>query len=112
VCQFEDCVLYISLPNEELHNFYSSRNIIRLIKLKTSWAGHVARMEEMRNALKILVGKSKGNRPLGRPKHRWEDNIRMDVREIGREGLDWIHLPQDRDQWRAVVKTVINHRLP
>jgi hypothetical protein len=66
----------------------------------------------MRSAYNILVGKPEGNRPRGRRMHRWEDNIRMDVREIGWEDVDWIHLSQDRDQWRALVNTVMNLRVP
>jgi hypothetical protein len=67
---------------------------------------------EKRNAYRILAGKPEGKRPLGRPRHRWEDNIRMDLREIGWGGMDWIDLAQDRDQWRALVKTVMNLRVP
>jgi hypothetical protein len=67
---------------------------------------------ERKNAYRILVGKPKGKRPLGRPKCRWEDNIRMDLREIGWGGVDWIDLAQDRDQWRAFVNTVMNLRVP
>jgi hypothetical protein len=59
-----------------------------------------------------MVGKPEGKRPPGRPRHRWEDNIRMDLREIGWEGVDWIHMAQDNDQWRAVVNTVMNLRVP
>jgi hypothetical protein len=66
----------------------------------------------MKNAYKILVGKPEGKRPLGRHRRRWEDNIRMDVKETGWEGVDWIHLAKDRDQWRAVVNTVMNLRVP
>jgi hypothetical protein len=66
----------------------------------------------VRNAYKILVGKSEGNRPLGRHKRRWEYNVGMDLREIGWENVEWIHLAQDRDHWRALVKTVINFRVP
>jgi hypothetical protein len=66
----------------------------------------------MRNAYKILVGKPEGRIPLGRSRHRWENNIRMDLREIRWEGVDWIHLAQDRDQWRAVVNTVMNLQVP
>jgi hypothetical protein len=76
------------------------------------WAGHVARMEETRNAYRILVGKPEGKRPLGRPRYRWVDNIQMDLREIGWDGMDWISLAQDRDQLRALVNTVINLRVP
>jgi hypothetical protein len=72
--------------------------ILRVIKLKRMrWAGHVANMEQMRNAYIILGGKPEGKRPLGTCTCRWEDNIRMDLREIGLEGVDWMHLAQDRD---------------
>jgi hypothetical protein len=66
----------------------------------------------MRNAYRILVGKSAGMRQLGRPKRRWEDNIKMDFREIGWGGMDWIDLAQDRDKWRVLVNTVVNLRVP
>jgi hypothetical protein len=69
-------------------------------------------MGGMRNAYDILVGKPEGKRPLGRPRHRWEDNIRMNLREIGWEGVDWIHLAQDRDQWWALVNMVMNLWVP
>jgi hypothetical protein len=69
-------------------------------------------MEETRNAYRILVGKPEGKRPLGRQRRRSVDNIKMDLREIGWDGIDWIHLAQDRDQWRALVNTVINLRVP
>jgi hypothetical protein len=69
-------------------------------------------MGEMRNAYKILVGKSEGKRPLGGPGRRWEDNIKIDFWEICLEGVDWIHVAQDRDRWRALVKTVTNLRFP
>jgi hypothetical protein len=75
------------------------------------WAGHVAQMGEKRNAYRILVGKPEGKRPLGRPRCRWVDNIKMDLREIGRDGMDWIDMVQDRDQWRALVSTVMNLRV-
>jgi hypothetical protein len=64
------------------------------------------------NAYRILVGKPEGKRPLGIPRRRWEDDIKMDLREIGRDGMDWIDLAEDRDQWRALVKKVMNHRVP
>jgi hypothetical protein len=87
------------LRNEELHNLYSSPNIIRMIKSRRMrWARHVARMGETRNAYRILVGKPQGKRPLGRPRRRWVDNIKMDLGEIGWNGMDWIELAQDRDQ--------------
>jgi hypothetical protein len=69
-------------------------------------------MGEKRNTCKVLVGKPEGKRPLGRPRRKWEDNTRMDHREIGWGGMDWIDLAQNRDQWRAVVNTVMNLRVP
>jgi hypothetical protein len=98
------------LHNEELHNFYSSPN--RMIKSRRMrWAG-VAQMGEKRNAYRILVGKPEGKRPLGRPRYVWVNNIKMDLRGIGWDGMDWINLAQDRDQWRALVNTVMNLRVP
>jgi hypothetical protein len=76
------------------------------------WAGHVARIGEKRNAYRILVGKPEGKRPLGRPRRRWVDNIKMDLREIRREGIDWIDQAQDKDQWRALVNTATYLRIP
>jgi hypothetical protein len=69
-------------------------------------------MGEVRGAYNILVGRPEGRRPLGRPKRRWEDNIKMDLREMGFGDMDWIHLAQDRDRWRALVYTVMNLRVP
>ena len=76
------------------------------------WAGHVACMEQSRNAYRVLVGKTEGKRPLGRPRHRWEDNIRMDLREVGCDPGEWIDLAEDRDQWRAYVRVVMNLWVP
>jgi hypothetical protein len=84
----------------ELHNLYGSTGIIRTIKSRRmKWAGHVARMGAKRNACRILVGKPEGKRPLGRPRCKWEDNIKMDFRDKGWGGMGWIELVQDRDQW-------------
>jgi hypothetical protein len=69
-------------------------------------------MGENRNAYRILVGKPEGKRPLGRPRCRWVSNIKMDLREIGRDGVDWIDMAQDRNQWRALVNTVLKLRVP
>jgi hypothetical protein len=89
-------------------------NIIRHIKSRRMrWAGHVARMEEEMNVYRVLMGQPEGKRPLGRPRCRWEDGIRMDliVREIGWESIHWIQLAQDRDRWRDLVNTVMNLRV-
>jgi hypothetical protein len=87
------------LHNEELHNLYCSPSIIKIIKSRRMrWAEHVAKMGSKRNAYRILVGKPEGKRPLGRPRRKREENIKMDLREIGRCGMDWIYLAQDRDQ--------------
>jgi hypothetical protein len=86
------------LHNEEHHNLYSSPDIIMQVKSRRMrWAGHVARMGEEKKVYKVLVGKPEGKRPLERPRHRWEDEVRMDLREIGLGGVDWIRLAQDRD---------------
>jgi hypothetical protein len=101
------------LHNEELHNLYSSPNIIRMIKSrKMRWTRHLARKGGTRNAYRILVGNPEGKRPLGRPRRSWVDNIKMDLRDIGWDGVDWIKLAQDRDQWRALVNTVMNLCVP
>jgi hypothetical protein len=100
------------LHSEELHVSYSSPNIIRHIKSSSKrWAGYVARMGKDRNVYGVLMGKPEGKRPLGRPRRRWEDGIRMDLREISWGSVDWIQLAQNRDRWRAVVNTVMNLRV-
>jgi hypothetical protein len=76
------------------------------------WAGNVARRGEKRNAYRIWLGKPDGKRPLRRRRRRWVDNIKMDPREIGWDGMDWIDLDQDRDQWMALVNTVMKFRVP
>jgi hypothetical protein len=97
------------LHDEKLHNLYSSPNIIRMMKSRRMrYAGRVVQMREKRNAYRILVGKPEGKKP----RYRWMDNIKVDLREIGWDGMDWIDLTQDRDQWRALVNTVMNIRVP
>jgi hypothetical protein len=97
------------LHNEELHNLPFSPCIIRMIKSRRMRsAGHVARMGEKRNAYRILVGNPGGKRP----RRRWVDNIKLNLKEIGWDGMDWIDLAQNRDQWRALVNTAMNLRVP
>ena len=89
--------------NEELNDLYSSPNIVWGIKSRRMrWAGHVARMGERRGVCRVLVGKPVGKRPLGRPRRRWVDNIRMDHQEVGCGYVYWIGLVQDRDRWRTL----------
>ena len=99
------------LHNEELNDLYCSLNKVRVIKLRRMrWAGHVARMGVEREVCRVLVGKPEGRRPLGRPRCRWVDNIRMDLQEVGGGYVDWIGLAQDTDRWRTHVSAVMNHR--
>ena len=99
--------------NEELHSSHHSPNIVRVIKSrKLRWACNVARMEESRSAFKILTDKPTGKRPLGRPRRRWEDNIGMDLQEIGINADNWVHSVQDKDYWRALVNMALNLRVP
>jgi hypothetical protein len=101
------------LHNEELHDLYSSPSIIRIIKSRRMrWAGHVARMGENRNVYRLLVGKPEGKRSLGRARHRWMDNIKMDLLEIGFSVMDWIGLAQDRYSWRVLVNSLMNLLVP
>ena len=101
------------LHNEELNGLYSSPNIVRVIKSRRMrWAGHVARMGEERGVYRVLVRKPEGKRPLGRPRRRWVDNIRMDLQEVGCGYMDWIGLAQDMDRWRTLVSAVMNLRVP
>jgi hypothetical protein len=120
------------MHNDELHSLYSSPNIVRMIKSRNlRWVRHVARMGEGRGVYRVLVVRPRGKRPLGRPRRRWEDNIKMDLREIRidvdsedlrvvgmiilerilekrREVIDWIHLTQNRDPWQILVYTIMN----
>ena len=101
------------LHNEELSDLYSLPNIVRVVKSRRMrWEGHVARMGEGRGVHRVLVGKPEGKRPLGRPRRRWEDNIKMDLQEVVGGCGDWMELAQDRDRWRALVGTVMNLRVP
>jgi hypothetical protein len=90
---------WIKLHNDELHNLYSSLNIVRVIKSrKLRWAGHVVHMREGRGVYRVLVGRPEGKRPLGTPSCRWENNIKLDLMEIGIDGVNWIQLAQGRVQ--------------
>jgi hypothetical protein len=105
------------LHNEELRDLYPSPSIIRMIRARRMrWAGHVARMGEKRNIYRnvytLLVEKPEGRRPLGRPRYRWVYNIMMDLVEVGWGDVDWIGLARDSDKWRALVKSVLNLRVP
>jgi len=100
------------LHNEEINDLYSPPNIVQVIKLRMIWAEQVARMGERRQVYRVLVGKPDGKKPLGRPRHRWEDNIKMNLQEVGCGGMDWIEVAQDRDRWRAFVNAVMNLWVP
>jgi len=101
------------LHYEELNDLYYSPNIVRVIKSRIMrWVGHVARMGEGRDVYRVLVGNPEGKSPLGRHRRRWEDNIKMDLQEVGCGGMDWIELAQDRNRWRAPVNAVMNLRVP
>jgi hypothetical protein len=95
--------------NQSVIWVYSSPNIVRVIKSRRMrWAGHVARMRDGRGVCMVLVGRPEGMRPLRRPGRGWEDNIKMDLSEIGIDGTNWIQLVQDRVQWRDFMNTVMN----
>jgi len=92
------------IHNEELNVLYSSPNILRVLKSRMTWVG--------RGVYGVLVGKPEGERPMGRPRRRWEDNIIMDLQEVVCRSVDWIELSQNRDRWRALVNAVMNRRVP
>ena len=101
------------MHNEELNDLYCSPNIVRVIKSRIMrWARKVARMGKERGVYRVLAGKLEGKRPLGRPRRRWVDNIRMDLQEVGCGYMDWIWLVQDRERWRTLVSAVMNLRVP
>jgi len=101
------------LHNEEFNDLYPSPNIVRVIKSRRMrWAEHVARMGERRGVYRVLVGTSELKKPTGRPRCRWEENIKIDLLELGCRGMDWIELAQYRCRWRALVNAVMNLRVP
>ena len=100
---------WIKLHNEELNDLYCSPNIVQVIKSRRMrWTGHVVSMGERKVVYRVLVGRPEGERPLGRSRRRWEDNIKIDLHEVECGGMDWIELPQDNDKWQALVNTVMN----
>ena len=100
------------LHKEELRDLCFLPNFVWVVKSRRMrWVGHVARMEEGRGVHRVLVGKPEGKRILGRPRRRWEDNIKIDLQKVGGGG-DWMELAQDRDRWWALVNTVMNFWVP
>jgi len=104
---------WIKLQNKEVDNLCCYPSIVRVIKSsRMRWTRHVARMGQRRGVYRVLVDKPEGKRPLGKPRRRWEDNIKMDLQEVRSGGMDWIDLHQDRERWRALVNAVMNLRVP
>ena len=111
ICQFQ--ANGWNSQNRKLCQLNITALIVRVIKSRRlRWAGHVAHMEEGRGVHKVLVGKPDGKRPLGRPRRRWDDNIKMDLQEVGRGCGDWMEFAQDMDRWRALASTVMNFQVP
>ena len=103
---------WTKLRNDELNDLYSSCNIVRVIKSRIMrWAGYIALVGERRGVYRILVGKPECKKPLGRPRRRWEDDIKVDLQEVGCGGVDWFELAQGRDGWREFVNVVMNLRV-
>ena len=102
--KFSGCYMYRQVPH--------LRTYILPTEFIYAYSGHVERMVVERGVYRVLLGKPEGNRPLGRPRRRWVDNIRMDLQEVGCGYMDWIGLAQDRDRWRTLVSAVMNHRVP
>jgi hypothetical protein len=106
-------LLWRKLHNEELNYLYSLPNIVREVKSRRMrWPGYVAHMGEGRGVHRVLVGKPEGKRPVRRPRRRWEDNIKMDLQDVGEGSGDWMERAQDSDRWRTLVSTVMNFRVP
>ena len=104
---------WVAVGKAASYQILTTLSIIQVVKSRRMrWAGHVARMGEGRGVHRVLVGKPEGKRPLGRPRRRWQDNIKMDLQEVGGGRGDWMELAQDRDGWRALVGTVRNFRVP
>ena len=107
------CTAVSNICGSSVWNFLPITLLAPVIKSRRMrWAGHVARMNGRRGVYRVLMVKPERKRPLGKPRRRWEDNIKMDLQELGCESMDWIELAQDRDRWRALVNAVMNLRIP
>jgi len=106
-------VTHVTIWLFTMNERWISPHIVRVIKSRRMrWVGHVALMRDMRDVYRVLVGKPEGKRPLGRPRNRWDDNIKMYLQEVGCGGVDWIELAQDRDRWRALANAIMYLRVP